>query len=123
MTDRFRMRAWDKGEHRMHGTGGWDYGTVAWLYHMKDEDYPGVVLMQSTGLEDQNGKEIFEGDVLTIDDGLYEITWGHAGFMRRVKKPQPHSCEIVNDLDPMSCHREGAIIGNIHENPELLEKQ
>ena len=78
---------------------------------------------QSTGLKDKNGKEIFEGDVVKQEmliptAGIEEITG--------VVKMLEGACMIVNDKEEMACHLwcEGAemkILGNIYENPELME--
>lgn len=81
-------------------------------------------LMQSTGLLDKNGKEIFEGDVLAIetDEGVtnLKVFWDekHALFMFESKKYNEKDllAELVEDNTyPFE------IIGNIYENPELLE--
>lgn len=83
-----------------------------------------IHLMQSTGLKDKNGKEIFEGDVLAIetDEGVtnLKVFWDekHALFMIESKKYNEKDllAELVEDNTyPFE------IIGNIYENPELLE--
>ena len=83
-----------------------------------------VILMQSTGLKDKNGKEIFDGDVLACktDDEVINLNifWDeeHALFMFESKKynEQEPLAELVEDnIYPFE------IIGNIYENPELLE--
>lgn len=78
---------------------------------------------QATGLKDKNGKEIFEGDVVKQEmliptAGIEEITG--------VVKMLEGAWMIVNDKEEIACHlwREGAemkILGNIYENPELME--
>ena len=81
-------------------------------------------LMQSTGLYDKNGKEIFEGDILGVDTDEeivnLNIYWDskHALFMFESKKYNEKDllAELVEDNTyPFE------IIGNIYENPELLE--
>ena len=83
-----------------------------------------IHLMQSTGLLDKNGKEIFEGDILafeTNDEVInVKIFWDekHALFMFRSEK--------YNEEEPLAELVEAntypfEIIGNIYENPELLE--
>ena len=88
------------------------------------EDVKEYVLMQSTGLHDKNGKEIFEGDILGIetDEGVLNVNifWDskHALFMFESKKYNEEEllAELVEDNTyPFE------IIGNIYENPELLE--
>ena len=83
-----------------------------------------LILMQSTGLKDKNDKEIFEGDVLACktDDEVINLNifWDeeHALFMLESKKynEQELLAELVeNNTYPFE------IIGNIYENPELLE--
>ena len=83
-----------------------------------------LILMQSTGLFDKNNTEIFEGDVLAIetDEGVtnLKVFWDekHALFMFESKKYNEKDllAELVEDNTyPFE------IIGNIYENPELLE--
>lgn len=83
-----------------------------------------VILMQSTGLRDKNDKEIFEGDILACktDDEVINLNvfWDeeHALFMFESKKyneQEPLAELVENNTYPFE------IIGNVHENPELLE--
>jgi len=74
--------------------------------------YPETV-GQYTGLKDMNGKDIYEGDKLFRQSGFYTVTWSesYCGFM----KDNGHGGVLsLNDC-------ESEIIGNIHDNPELLE--
>lgn len=83
-----------------------------------------IELMQSTGLFDKNGKEIFEGDILGIDtDGEIvnvNIYWDskRALFMFESKKYNEKE-ELAELFEDYTYSFE--IIGNIYENPELLE--
>ena len=78
-----------------------------------------IELMQSTGLKDENSKEIFEGDIL----------FGHAGedFLEIVEFDIEEGKWIRRDiwynskLDLSENNEFMEIIGNIYENPELLE--
>ena len=83
-----------------------------------------VKLMQSTGLKDNKGKEIFEGDILACetDDEVINLNifWDeeHALFMFESKKyneQEPLAELVENNTYPFE------IIGNIYENPGLLE--
>ena len=80
-----------------------------------------VILMQSTGLRDKNGKEIFEGDVLDYKGRKALVRWhgSYASFIYRfVDELQNRNTEWKPlYLAYMKCE----IIGNIYENPELLE--
>ena len=78
-------------------------------------------LMQSTGLKDKNDKEIFEGDILDYKGRKALVRWhgSYASFIYRfVDELQNRNTEWKPlYLAYMKCE----IIGNIYENPELLE--
>ena len=87
-------------------------------YMVSAED---LVLMQSTGLKDKNGKEIFEGDILDYKGRKALVRWhgSYASFIYRfVDELQKRNTEWkLLYLAYMKCE----IIGNVYENPELLE--
>ena len=106
-------------------SGDWRWQT----YHLTD-----LIVMQSTGLKDKNGKEIFEGDMVKSQwqhDGMTnydyelvgEIRWNsdvlawsifHEGESQILDYPM-HSFEREELLE------DGIeVIGNIYENPDLL---
>ncbi|HGO8537577.1 hypothetical protein HO932_05425 [Streptococcus suis] len=81
--------------------------------------YDGAVLMQSTGLFDKNGKEIFEGDVVKLkytvlsDYEFFKVTRFRGGSWRIDNRQRGSELWLRNE----DCE----IIGNIYENPELVE--
>ena len=84
--------------------------------------YPDEIeLMQSTELKDKNGKEIFEGDIVDFKGRKAIIKWhgAFASFIYRfIDEPQ----ERKPKWDPLFlAYLKLEIIGNIYENPELLE--
>jgi len=73
-----------------------------------------VIIMQSTGLTDKNGVEIFEGDFLSRPSGAYKVVWNRDGFY--MENPCGSLISILESERLL-------VIGNIHENPKLLEDQ
>lgn len=132
-----KFRAWDKARNEMNYkvmVGNCDLSDVnwtcpiIWIEERKnwlhfDDDYE--CIMQSTGLLDKNGKEIFEGDIVQFED-CYEVSdflyintgiieWCQGGF--HVTNRDSVLMEDLLDGDSLDV----TIIGNIYENPELLE--
>lgn len=79
---------------------------------------------QYTGLKDKNGKKIFEGDVLDTDlERKYLITTFRDGcFMFNCNDGGKDYFDIMVPILPeaQTSYPYGEIIGNIHDNPELL---
>jgi len=84
-------------------------------------EFDEITLMQSTGLFDRNGKEIFEGDILDYRGRKALVRWhgSYASFIYRfVDEPHKRKAEWKPlYLAYMKCE----IIGNVYENTELLE--
>ena len=78
---------------------------------------------QYTGLKDKNGKRIFEGDVVTAE-GFIEIAfiviWHNGGF--KLKEIGQEDLFAYYITETMVENEVLEIIGNIHDNPEFLEK-
>ena len=123
-----KFRAWDKEKKRMYADVGifpfpWNERTQnsSWSFSADgttvNPSHENIALMQYTGLKDKNGKEIYEGDKLEV-------------YMGKDKQKPPHVvgdiCEFYFDLNTTDSYmriqeKSLKIIGNIHENPELLE--
>lgn len=78
-------------------------------------------LVQYTGLKDKNGKEIYEGDILRhinpkpFKNSVYEVVFLNGGFAIK-------GDDYIEDLNEFLKGSSSAeVIGNIYENPELLE--
>lgn len=122
--DLLRFRAWLKKEQKMDN----EIDHISWLedelycigdgitYMVSAED---LVLMQSTGLRDKNGKEVFEGDIVKMSKDVYsEPTYyevvRHRGGAYRIESKQ-HGCEL------WLRHTDCEVGGNVYENKELLD--
>ena len=92
-------------------------------FYLEDEN---ATIMQSTGLVDKRGKEIFEGDVIsTYTDNLVIKRDNLLGFYVEVGEKRNYFAETVDieylDLFAKDFGVAVEIIGNIYENRELLE--
>ena len=95
-----------------------------WREFENGETYNGAVLMQSTGLKDKNGSEIFEGDIVKYKAGCNTFTEevaydkNFAGFGVRDANANIIFTfgELAEDIDLHSLE----VVGNIWEDPELL---
>ena len=81
-----------------------------------------IVLMQSTGLKDKNGKEVFVGDIIKCTRGcphevylVKEYGGTYIGGMPAIY------LKGIREVYAWTEHEE--ILGNIYENPELLEEK
>lgn len=78
---------------------------------------------QCTGLEDKNGKWIFEGDVLGTDTVSGFVLYENGCFAFRWKNNDKYRADFYKNciLTNYARINELEVIGNIHDNPELLE--
>ena len=81
---------------------------------------PSYIVMQYIGLKDKNGKEIYEGDIIAVDNENDVITvckYETGCFILEDKCYGHWTRQLHNQPERLK------IIGNIYENPELLKKQ
>ena len=123
--------------HKMDG-----YGTGYTEYGIQVQDTstsrPWSVLVipetvgQYTGLTDKNGKKIFEGDIVRADDFIFSIqygkcggtqnadNYGYMGFYLEAVSEGTKLCAKYGLRDDICYFTDISVIGNIHDNPELL---
>lgn len=83
-----------------------------------------IVLMQSTGFFDKNGKEIFEGDIVQYSDGEYSFTGVVENSVFGIYVESKYDNYNFEDFSDENTRKSDVtIIGNIYENKELLENE
>lgn len=127
-----KFRAWDTKRNRWYasafGPFDWEYEDTDWNGGEKPSftqtRYPdGIELMQYTGLKDRNGKEVYEGDIISSH---FEKTNQYEAYTEvGVVNITPYRTEIEDRKHGKynSFYSHSEVIGNIYENPELLVKK
>lgn len=151
MSREVKFRVWDKDLKKMHICGENQHDSISFSYPENEAHYYNLQngcgssidgsgtyeLMQYTGLKDKHGKEIYEGDILTSteypfqDDGKYNyhgvVEWGEdeaAYYLTKhlVNKNRRGISHGISEMLGQEDLTTFEIIGNIYENPELLEE-
>lgn len=104
--DRFKFRFWNTLRNKYENTYCVGSNGITLDY---------VIPEQCTGLKDNNGKLIYEGDWLKTKDGYYCYVVWFDGFWWVKSLPSE-----AMDLEHSEFYKECEVVGNIHENADLL---
>ncbi|MED0759150.1 YopX family protein [Aneurinibacillus thermoaerophilus] len=137
-----KFRAWDEEKKRMlYSTESYDYGNTefrfidgelcvvryrcGWNNFPIAEKAKGIKgMMQYTGLKDKNGKEIYEGDILSWREHVRMYGTDLNKWVTEkvpVRFDDTGAMFLCGDDFLFKYNEKAEVIGNIYENPELLE--
>ena len=115
MNDRFKLRVWDKVFNK-YWTDEEIKENAAWLLFPDNDNIENIEIEQCIGIKDKNGKPVFEGDILSdYDEFKFLVRW-NALELKYVFIPISKNNSEDLDIYPNECE----LVGNIHENEELL---
>ena len=101
-----KFRCWDSDNNRWMDEEG---NAIRAVFTLENKTY--LKWTQWTGLKDKNGVEIYEGDVISAYGTRDKVYWGGIGW-------EPFEGSMLDAHDSVGYE----IIGNIYENPELVDK-
>lgn len=117
MSREIKFRAWDKRHNIMEYINDLYWFEENGIHNFNDDNY---IFMQNTGLKDKNGKEIYEGDILiNYLDEKGCVIFNNGSFKVKISNhihtPTIGLFAVIGGTVD--------IIGNIYDNPELLENK
>lgn len=132
-----KFRAWDKNDKRIFidpqmidfynkKIGYMQYQTeympdTSYSIPVGFEEFEYSELMEWTGLYDKNGEDIYEGDIIfeSFGEKYYKVIFENGSFKAEFKGDfEEYSFDLI-DVVAQGCE----VVGNIYENPELMEDE
>jgi uncharacterized phage protein (TIGR01671 family) len=134
MNDRFKFRVWDNSHNQYYDISKYNvvpclttlglkwydkgYGMLSTDLELWGESQENrFIIEQCTGLKDKNSKLVFEGDLVKTKSGVYGIMWLKGTFNAVGLLEGAYLTTNINNI------ADGEIIGNIHENRDLLVRK
>lgn len=136
MNNRFKFRVWDKIKKRFYNGTNLNLNDYEEVYsdpagifftalHFLQKDENQYIIEQYIGLNDKNGKEIYEGDIVqynqnsSYDNMDFIAKWSDdkLGFIFQSNSGD----ELLNQTPHLNRFKHLEVVGNINETPELLK--
>ncbi len=121
MNREFEFRAWLTKYNKMVNIYSWNIWQEYFMCSEYDSEFylEETPIMQYTGLKDTYEKEIYEGDILfeSFGEKHHKVVFENGSFRAEFKGDfEEYSLDLI-DVVAQGCE----VIGNIYENPELME--